>query len=153
MTSENANKISMEKLLPIINESIRDGGQFVFYPSGTSMLPTIIPGEDCVVLVQATNLKKYDLVLFSRVGGSHVLHRIMSMKNGQYIISGDNQTWTETITGELIIAKVSEIRKKNGAILTLTHFSSFSKIMWLKAKKLKGNILGKLRSYIGKKKK
>lgn len=138
-------KVSMEKLHPIICEAIRDDGQFVFYPTGTSMLPTIIPGEDCVILIEANHIKKYDLVLFLRQNGIYVLHRIVNIKNGEYIIMGDNQNWFEKITRDQIIAKVSEIRKKNGKILTQAEFSSGGTILSLDISRFSKRVLNKIK--------
>lgn len=143
---------SMKDLHPIISECIRDGGQFVFYPGGISMLPTIKPNEDCVILVEAESVRKYDLVLFVRSSGNYVLHRIIREKNGEYIIMGDNQTWTETITGEQIIAKVSEIRKKNGDILTFSDFSSFRTISSLFISKFSRRVINRLKRILKGKK-
>ena len=141
-------KSSMKDLHPIITECIRDGGQFVFYPTGTSMLPTIIPGDDCVILVEAENIRKYDLVLFVRTNGVYVLHRIIGEKNGEYIIMGDNQTWTERIKAEQVIAKVSEIRKKNGKILTFSEFSSVLRLTALFIFKFIRRVINKLKRII-----
>ena len=141
-------KADMKDLHPIITECIRDGGQFVFYPTGTSMLPTIKPGEDCVILVEANNLKMKDLVLFIRTSGTYVLHRIIGEENGEYIIMGDNQTWTERIKPEQVIAKVSEIRKKNGKILTFSEFSSVSRLTALFIFKFVRRVLFKLKRII-----
>ncbi len=141
-------KRSMNDLHPFISESIRDGGQFVFYPGGNSMLPTIIPNTDCVVLVEAKNLKKYDLVLFTRTDGKYVLHRIMKIHCGQYTIKGDNQNWTETTTEANIIAKVSEIRKKNGKVYTQKQFTSKTTVIKLETVKFIKRAVNKLRRII-----
>lgn len=135
----------MEELLPIIKESIRDGGQFVFYPSGDSMRPTIIPEQDCVVLVEPNDIKKYDLVLFTRIGGKFVLHRIMKIKNGEYTIKGDNQNWTETTSHESVVAKVHEIRKKDGSILTYKEITSHSTVTKLEVKKFISRVINKIK--------
>ncbi len=141
-------KKSMKELHPFIIEAIRDGGQFVFYPSGISMKPTIIPDEDCVILVEVGELKKYDLVLFTRDDGKYVLHRIMKINNGQYTIKGDNQNWTETTTDEKIIAKVSEIRKKDGRIITSDKFTSVMTVARLESIKFIKRVINKLRRII-----
>ncbi len=109
------NRQNLKDLEPIIKESIKDGGQFVFYPSGISMLPTIVGGKDCVVLVEADVLHKYDLVLYKRDGGQYVLHRIMKIDGTKLAMCGDNQLYYEyNIDKEQIIAKADEIRKENG---------------------------------------
>jgi len=138
----------MNELHPFIIESIRDGGQFVFYPSGISMKPTILPDEDCVILVEADNLKRYDLVLFTRDDGKYVLHRIMKINNGQYTIKGDNQNWTETTTDEKIIAKVSEIRKKDGRVITSDEFTSAKTVARLECIKFMRRVINKLKRII-----
>ena len=126
MNSGNLTHTSMEMLHPIITESIREGGQFVFYPSGISMLPTIKEREDCVVLVEADDLCKNDLILYRRKCGKYVLHRIMGIKHGEYILCGDNQFRYEYgITSDMIIAMASEIRKKDGTIINLDDIHSY----------------------------
>lgn len=138
-------KHSMEELLPIIKESIRDGGQFVFYPSGDSMQPTIIPAQDCVVLIEPKDIKKYDLVLFTRKGGKFVLHRIMRIKNGEYTIKGDNQNWTEKSSYDSVIAKVHEVRKKDGSILSYKKITSISTVAKLEVKKFIRRVINKIK--------
>ena len=70
------NSTSMDNLLPYITESIKNGGQFVFYPKGTSMLPTIIPEKDCVVLIEPFNLKKYAKELENIIMNEDLLKRL-----------------------------------------------------------------------------
>ena len=126
MNNHDFTHTSMEMLHPIISESIREGGQFVFYPSGISMLPTIKEREDCVVLVEADDLQKNDLILYRRKTGQYVLHRIMKIKSAYYILCGDNQFRYEYgITSDRVIAKASEIRKKDGTILTLDDIRAY----------------------------
>lgn len=142
------NSTSMDNLLPYITESIKNGGQFVFYPKGTSMLPTIIPEKDCVVLIEPFNLKKYDIILFTRESGTFVLHRIIGYKNGKYIINGDNQNWTEETTVERIIAKVDEIRKPDGKIISASKFTSKKFVFKLFVSKFMRRAVNKIRRII-----
>lgn len=122
---------SMSSLHPIICESIKDGGQFVFYPSGMSMYPTIKEKEDCVVLVEAENLQKNDLILYLRDNGKYVLHRIISLKNGKYILCGDNQVVYERgITDSNIIAMAHEIRKPSGKVISLDEIRAYTPTPW-----------------------
>lgn len=111
--------LCVKELLPYIEEAIKDDGMFTLYPSGQSMLPTIVEKKDCVVLKKAQNLKKYDIVLYRRCGGKFVLHRIICLNNGNYIMCGDNQyRLEEGIFESDIVAVVDEIRKGNGTVLT-----------------------------------
>lgn len=107
----------MADFYPVIEESIKDGGQFVLYPRGTSMNPTIYEGKDCVVLVEIDVPEQYDIVLYRRLSGQYVLHRIMKIKNGYYTMCGDNQYILEKgIKREQILAVVKEVRKADGNI-------------------------------------
>lgn len=142
----------MTELHPLICESIRDGGQFVFYPTGISMLPTVIPNEDCVVLVEPKNIKKYDLILFTRPNGKYVLHRIINIKNGEYIIKGDNQNWTEKTTIDKVIAKVSEVRKKDGSVITYNKLTSTSTVAKLESRKFIKRVINKIKRMLKGKK-
>ncbi|MBE6681199.1 MAG: hypothetical protein E7600_02790 [Ruminococcaceae bacterium] len=142
----------MTELLPLICESIRDGGQFVFYPTGISMLPTVIPNEDCVVLVEPKNIKKYDLILFTRPNGKYVLHRIINIKNGEYIIKGDNQNWTEKTTIDKVIAKVSEVRKKDGSVINYNKLTSKVTVAKLESRKFVKRVINKIKRMLKGKK-
>lgn len=115
-----ANRPKMEDVYPYIKESIRDGGQFVIFPRGTSMNPTIYEDKDCVVLVQADEPARYDIVLYKRKSGRFILHRIMKIKDGNYTMCGDNQyIFEEGIKREQILAVVSEVRKEDGSIFDI----------------------------------
>ena len=135
-------EMRMEDMYPLICEAIKDKGQFILHPKGTSMLPTIKPIEDCIVLVEVDKLEKNDIILYKRNTGTFVVHRIMGMKNGNYILCGDNQTELEHgITKGQIIAKVSQIRKNGGKILcekdirnTLTVFRLNTRRLFMKIK-------------------
>ncbi len=112
-----SNKPKMNDVFPLIEESIKDGGQFVLYPRGTSMNPTIYEGKDCVVLTEVKSLERYDIVLYKRESGQFVLHRIMKIKNGNYIMCGDNQyIFEKGIKREQILAVVEEVRKQDGRV-------------------------------------
>lgn len=103
-------KAGLEELLPVMQEAISEGGKFTFFPSGNSMKPFIRAGKDSVNVVKADEPAKYDIVLYRRSNGRFVLHRIVEVNDGGYVMCGDNQ-WTREygITADMIIAKVSEI--------------------------------------------
>lgn len=112
-----SNRPKMEDVYPFIEASIKDGGQFVLFPRGTSMNPTIYEGKDCVVLTEIKELKQYDIVLYKRLSGQFVLHRIMKIKNGNFTMCGDNQyIFEKGIKREQILAVVDEVRKEDGTI-------------------------------------
>ena len=82
------------------------------------MLPLIREGKDSVILVAPDNLKKHDIVLYRRKNGAYVLHRIIKIRDDEFIMCGDNQGQPERgIYRENIIAKVSSVISDSGADL------------------------------------
>ena len=141
-----SNKPRMEDVYPFIEESIKDGGQFVLYPRGTSMNPTIYEGKDCVVLSEITEPRQFDIVLYKRKSGQFVLHRIMKIRNGKYIMCGDNQFLFEKgIERNQLLATVSEVRKENGDIYDIQKIHADGKVFLRKSKKVINRLLQPLR--------
>ena len=105
--------LPLEELAPIIAEVVSGGGTFTIYPGGTSMLPTIRPGEDAVVLTAPTRLKARDIILYRRDSGVFVLHRIVKVKkDGSFVLRGDNQFYNESgVLPSHVIAVVERYRK------------------------------------------
>ena len=117
--------MKMEQMQPLIEESIKNGGNFTFYPKGTSMLPTIIPGKDMVRLCELSKIQKYDIVLYKRKNGQYVMHRIMKIRyfpdanNTVFTMCGDNQVVLEHgITSGMLIAKAHSIIKPDGTAIS-----------------------------------
>lgn len=104
-------KYKLSDLIPIINETLENGKEFTIPVTGTSMLPLLVEKRDNIILRKSKpHLHKGDLPLYRRADGSFVLHRIVSVKNGEYIMSGDNQFIPEHgITDDMIIGVVSKI--------------------------------------------
>ena len=65
-------------------------GYLVTMPSGSSMLPLIRPDRDTVVIKRRIP-KKYDVVLYKRDNGKYILHRVLKIKDKEYVMCGDNQ--------------------------------------------------------------
>ncbi len=100
------NEIGLKEMWPIMEEQLNAGKTVSFRPGGNSMLPLIRPCVDAVLIKEApSKLKKYDLPLYRRTDGTFVLHRIVGVKNGTYIMRGDNQNVLERdIKREQILA-------------------------------------------------
>ena len=76
-------KIKLEQLLPVIQETLDGGKEFTLPVTGTSMLPLLVQGRDTVVLKKAElPLKKGDLPLYRRKDGTFILQRIVDVRNG-----------------------------------------------------------------------
>ena len=84
---------------------INEKGFLVSTIVGISMYPLLRQRKDSVHIVKINKtLKKNDVILYQGDSGQYVLHRIIKIKNGNYIICGDNQWQKEYgITDEHII--------------------------------------------------
>ncbi|HZJ75602.1 MAG TPA: nucleotidyltransferase family protein, partial [Clostridia bacterium] len=104
-------KYKLSDLIPIINETLESGKEFTLPVTGTSMLPLLVEKRDSIILKKAAPpLQKGDLPLYRRADSSFVLHRIVRVKDGKYIMSGDNQFISEYgITDDMIIGVVTKI--------------------------------------------
>ena len=101
---------TLELLLPLMREQLDRGETFSFKPGGVSMLPTIRPNRDAVVVGPLPEqLKKFDLPLYRREDGAFVLHRIVKVEQ-TYTCVGDGQFQYERgITREQMVAIVTAI--------------------------------------------
>ena len=102
--------------IDVIEEVLSSGGEFKMFPSGKSMLPLIVEGDDSVVLVKNSGkLKRNDIAFYRRNNGQFVLHRVAKvLKDGTYIMCGDNQTVLERgISDAQIIGVLAELYKKD----------------------------------------
>lgn len=84
-----------------------DSGRTVeFSPKGYSMWPTLVPGRDVVRLVRCPSPQIGDIVL-ARRGDNAVLHRIIEIRDGEYILRGDSNLYqTETCPATDIAGRV-----------------------------------------------
>lgn len=107
--------VSMEDMIPIIEEVLDNEGSVTFTPKGSSMLPLLLGDRDTVTLSKPIfPLKKYDIPLYKRNNGAYVLHRIIKVDNDSYVMRGDNQTVDEKgIKQSQIIAVVTGFNRKN----------------------------------------
>lgn len=96
MTDIKKKETYLDELMPLMKECMAAGLPVKFSPKGTSMLPMIRQGIDCVELSFTTEpLRKYDLPLYLRDDGHYVLHRIVKVVGAgeqiTYTCCGDNQ--------------------------------------------------------------
>lgn len=78
-------------------------GVLAFVPGGNSMWPTLKNrGQSVVVVEKKGRLKPFDVALYVRADGSFVLHRVMEVVDGGYIICGDSQYTLENVKEEQV---------------------------------------------------
>lgn len=87
-----------------IEEQLETSGEVMVCSAGTSMAPMLRDRRDMVVIEKVQRaLKKHDVPLYRLTGGKLVLHRILAIKNGIYVIRGDNLFQKEHVKPEQII--------------------------------------------------
>lgn len=121
----NKEKISFEKLSPILITMIQKNIDVTLTITGNSMYPLLTHKRDSVILTRCDNrkLKKGDIPLYKRSSGQYVLHRIVMVNEDSYNLCGDNQYIIEkNIPKENIIAVVKAF-ERNGKLLYCNDFS------------------------------
>ena len=86
-------------------EELARNGRLIYTNVGDSMLPLIREGKDLLIIEPPQGrLKKYDIPLYRRDSGQYVLHRIVQVRETDYICCGDNRTHRESgVTDRQII--------------------------------------------------
>lgn len=106
---------SVYEISDSIENLIVEGVTVPLCVSGSSMNPFLISRRDIVYLRKHTenDLKNGSIILFKRINGSLVLHRVKKCcTDGSMLLCGDAQTKCEKVEKSQIIACVSEIERK-----------------------------------------
>ena len=97
----------------IIENELAKHGSYASTTRGTSMRPLFKTGRDMVIIEPITApLKKYDVVLYTGARNHYTMHRIIGVKNGLYVIRGDNTYKNEFVPPENIIGILTEFNRK-----------------------------------------
>ena len=74
-------------------EELERCGKLIYTNVGDSMMPLPRQRRDLVIIEKRPEgrCKKYDVVLYRRPNGQHVLHRILKVRQNDYVICGDNR--------------------------------------------------------------
>lgn len=73
-------------------EELERSGKIIYTNVGDSMMPLIKQGRDVLVISKPNGrLKRYDVPLYKRDSGQYVLHRILEVRENDYVICGDNR--------------------------------------------------------------
>jgi hypothetical protein len=73
-------------------------GRLIYTNVGDSMMPLLRQNRDLMVIERRKpgRCKKYDAVLYRRPDGKHVMHRILKVRQQDYVLCGDNRWQRET---------------------------------------------------------
>ena len=73
-------------------EQLAQNGKLIYTNKGDSMMPLIKQDRDLLIIEPVHGrLKKYDVPLYKRDSGHYVLHRILKVREHDYVICGDNR--------------------------------------------------------------
>ena len=99
-------------------EEIEKSGKIIYTNVGDSMTPFIRQGRDVLVISAVEGrLKRYDVPLYKRDSGQYVLHRILKVRENDYVICGDNRCNREYgITDRHIIGVLTGIIREGKEI-------------------------------------
>ena len=115
-----------------IEENLKEAGVHISTTSGRSMYPMLRDRRDRVVIkpVEAQPLKKYDLPLYKRPDGAYVLHRILKVRDGYYVIRGDNTFVKEKVPFDWVIGCVSEFYRADRHVMASARSYRFYAATW-----------------------
>lgn len=91
-----------------IERLVETEGKYVGPTEGVSMLPMLKTGRDSVVVrKKEARLRPLDVALYRR-GEKYVLHRVVSLVEGGYVIRGDNCYADELVPEECVFGVLTE---------------------------------------------
>ena len=96
-----------------LEEMLRRDGFLVYKTRGVSMRPLLKENRDLVTIRPFDGrLKKYDVPLYRRRGNRYTLHRIIAVRENDYVIRGDNTFAKEYVPDNAVIGVLTGIRRK-----------------------------------------
>ena len=103
-----------------IEAEIEKHGTGIFTNVGDSMMPLLRQRRDIIHISKVEGrLKKYDVPLYKRDNGQYVLHRILKVRENEYVICGDKRTGMEEgITDRHIIGVMTGV-SRDGKFLSV----------------------------------
>ncbi len=92
-------------------EILAKEGRLIYTNVGDSMRPLIRQGRDLLVIERHTGrLRRYDVPLYRRDSGQYVLHRVLRVRENDYVLCGDNRWHRETgITDRHVIGVLTAV--------------------------------------------
>lgn len=97
----------------LIESELEKHGVYASVTRGPSMKPLFKTSRDVVYIQKPSRpLKKYDVVIYTGAKNKYTMHRIIAVREREYIIRGDNTYSKEHIPKENIIGILTEYNRK-----------------------------------------
>jgi len=138
-------------------EELNRTGSFTYTCSGVSMLPLLRQHKDLFTIEKKPGrYKKFDVVLYKRPPKSYVLHRVVEVREKEYVILGDNCMNKEYGIRDADILGVMTSFVRNGREISVTnkgyriyvavwYFLYPLRRVWMMGKRMCRSVLGKSR--------
>ena len=111
-------------------EILSRDGRLIYKTRGVSMLPMLHENRDLVVIEPPEGrLRKYDIALYKR-GTAYVLHRVIGVREGEYLIRGDNTYLIEYVPEEAVIGVLTGFTRKGKTVSTNDRLYQFYARFW-----------------------
>ena len=102
-------------------QELEERGHYYSVPRGVSMLPMIRSGKDIVEVRRLDRLAaRGELVLYVRGADQGVLHRVIRVREHDYVIAGDNCWRREIVPHEKVVGFVGSFYR-NGKWYSVDH--------------------------------
>ena len=126
-------------------------GRLTYICVGVSMLPLLRQRRDIITIEKKQGrCKKYDVALYKRPNGSYVLHRVVEVREKDYVILGDNCLNKEYgITDENILGVMTSFVRGSREYSVNNHIYRFYSKLWYAIYPLRRG-LKKAKSTLGK---
>jgi hypothetical protein len=114
-----------------IEKQLRDMGVYVSTTVGVSMKPMLRNRRDRVIIrpVSDQPLARFDVPLYRSPKGDYVLHRIIAIKDGHYVIRGDNTYALEHVPTDAVIGVLTEFyRGKRHVLVTQRSYRLYARL-------------------------
>ena len=111
---------------------LKEKGIIIHTNKGTSMMPLLREDRDVMIIERPNGrLKKYDVPLYKRPNGQYVLHRILKVRENDYVICGDHCVIKEYgITDDQIIGVLTGVIRDGKQISVTDRGYRFYTHLW-----------------------
>lgn len=111
-----------------IQEVLQHYGHYTGVTKGTSMWPMLHENKDNIIVLKTNGrLKKYDVPVYIAANGKYTLHRIIRVREKDYVIMGDNLLEKEYVNDSQICGRLAGYYK-NGKTYVDCDSSFFYKL-------------------------
>ena len=96
-----------------VETELAEHGVYASVTRGASMRPLFKTNRDVIIVrTPSAPLVKYDVALYRTPSGKYVLHRVVGVRDGVYLIRGDNTFVLERVPHESVIGVLTEFNRK-----------------------------------------